>query len=299
MSLEQHPLSAAYPPMPEEELQALAGDIEAHGLHSAIVIYQGKVIDGWHRALACRIAGVNPRMIEYKGGDPRAFVESANEHRRHMTASQRALAKVALNDWRPEGGQQSTPPNGGVGSAGESAPPNGGVKSTAEMASEAHVGTRTIERAKEVHKHGSDALKEAVREGKIPVHKAADIAKLPKPQQDKALAEPKQTAKPKKKDDAAPKGEEFAPDLVAELERADKEIRSLQGLVESLKTSDLALEVSKWYLKFDQLDGRLRQCMTTAAESAKQAKYQGALLTKIRKALRVEKNSQILPAIAK
>lgn len=82
--------------MPEDDLKALATDIKAHGLHTSIVVYQGKVIDGWHRYRACQIAQVNPRTIEYKGSDPRAYVESANEHRRHMTASQRAIAKVAL-----------------------------------------------------------------------------------------------------------------------------------------------------------------------------------------------------------
>lgn len=171
--------------------------------------------------------------------------------------------------------------------------------SSAEMAKEAAVSTRTITNAKAVQSKGTEAVKAAVREGVIPVHKAAEIATLPKREQNKVLAEPKPTPKPEKKDEAAPEGEDFAPNLVAELERADKEIRSLQGLVESLQTSDLAKEVAKWHLKFDQLDGRLQQCMTTGAEAAKQAKYQGELLAKIRKALRVEKNSQILPALAK
>lgn len=96
-----------------------------------------------------------------------------------------------------------------------------------------------------------------------------------------------------------PAPEEFAPNLTDELDRADKEILRLQALVESLKKDDLAKEVEKWHLKFDQLHGRLQQCMTTKAEAEKSAQYQSDLLAKIRKALKVEKNTQILAALGK
>ena len=47
------------------------------------------------------------------------------------------------------------------------------------MAAEAKVGVKTIARAKRVAKSGSKALKKAVKDGKITVDKAAEIAKLP------------------------------------------------------------------------------------------------------------------------
>jgi hypothetical protein len=62
-------------------------------------------------------------------------------------------------------------------------------------------------------------------------------------------------------------------DLAAELERADKEIRSLQALVETLKKDDLAAEAAKWRLAFDRLDGRLQQEMQLRAEAEKKLKY--------------------------
>jgi len=84
--MKQHALSSIFPALPDEELQSLAADIKAHGLHSTIVLYKGDVLDGWHRYQACKIAKVNPRTIDYKGSDPVAFVRSANWHRRHLSA---------------------------------------------------------------------------------------------------------------------------------------------------------------------------------------------------------------------
>lgn len=276
--MKQHELSAAYPAMPDAELAALSEDIKAHGLHQSIVVYKGAVLDGWHRYLACQKAGVNPRSIEYKGSDPAAFVESANEHRRHATASQRAFAKVSVNEWRFRG---KTSANGS----------NEPFKTTAQMADEAKVGIETIKRAKAVHANGSEALKDAVKEGEITVDKAAVIAKLPKKEQARAMKE-----KPEKKL-AVIIEDDNAPDLVKELERADKEIRSLQALVESLQAPDLAKQLTKLHLKYEQLEARLLQCNTTRAEAEKQARYQSGLLAKIRTALKVKKDSDILAAL--
>jgi len=96
-----------------------------------------------------------------------------------------------------------------------------------------------------------------------------------------------------------PEAEEHAPDLADELERADKQIRAQQELIDSLKKADLGKEVAKWKEKFDKLNGRVQQLATTCAEAQKTAQYQSDLLAKIRKALKVEKNSEILPALKK
>ena len=56
---EQHPLSAAFPAMPEVDLEALAEDIKAHGQREPGLLHEGMVLDGWHRYLACEKAGVS------------------------------------------------------------------------------------------------------------------------------------------------------------------------------------------------------------------------------------------------
>ena len=276
--MKQHALSAIFPALPDDELQALAADIKAHGLHSAIVLYKGDVLDGWHRYQACQIAKVNPRTIDYNGKDPVAFVRSANWHRRHLSVPQRSLAQVQLSEWLSPGRPNLT---------GQNKP----IKSAADMASEAQVSVSSIKAAKKVEELGSVALKAAVKGGEIAIDKAATIAKLPKQQQAAAIKAP---PKPK----TEPASEQFEPNLADELERADKEIRALQALVESLKKSDLAKEVADWHMKFDQLEGRLHQCMTTKGEAEKQASYSTKLLNEIRKALSVQKNNLILPCIA-
>lgn len=92
---------------------------------------------------------------------------------------------------------------------------------------------------------------------------------------------------------------EDQPDLAVELQAADKEIRRLNQLVETLSAgSDLAQQVAEWSLKFDQLSGRNAQLMRTSNEAQSQARYQGDLLTKIRKTLGVTTNAEILPAIS-
>lgn len=277
--MKQHALSAIFPALPDDELQALAADIKAHGLHSAIVLYKGDVLDGWHRYQACEIAKVNPRTIDYNGSDPVAFVRSANWHRRHLSVPQRSLAQVQLSEWLSPGRPTLT---------GQNKP----IKSAAEMASEAQVSVSSIKAAKTVDELGSAALKAAVKDGEIAIVKAATIAKLPKQEQAAAIKQP-----PAPKPKPAPAPEQFEPNLADELERADKEIRALQGLVESLKKSDLAKEVADWHMKFDQLEGRLHQCMATKSEAEKQAKYSTKLLGDIRSALGVKKNSEILPAL--
>ncbi len=85
--------------------------------------------------------------------------------------------------------------------------------------------------------------------------------------------------------------------LLSELEAADKEIRRLNALVESLSKSDLAAEVASWHLKFDQLNGRLQQAITTGNEAQKQAVYYGKVLTEIKKIVGVEKIGQIAAAV--
>lgn len=78
-------------PMDDENLDALADDIRDHGLRIPIETCDGKIIDGRRRFMACRMAGVEPEMIEVSPEDPIAYVLSLNLHRRHLTASQRAM----------------------------------------------------------------------------------------------------------------------------------------------------------------------------------------------------------------
>ena len=85
------------PPNGKLELRELADDIKARGLLNPIVLYQGKVLDGRSRLAACKLAGVEPRFLEWDGeGSPTEWVISQNLFRRHLTTGQRAVVAYDL-----------------------------------------------------------------------------------------------------------------------------------------------------------------------------------------------------------
>src|ERR1019366_272452 len=86
--LERHPLSAIWPDLDHADLSA---DVAKRGQDEAILLYQGKILDGWHRYLSAIKEGKAPKFKEFKGTMLEAAerVHAANNLRRHMTADQR------------------------------------------------------------------------------------------------------------------------------------------------------------------------------------------------------------------
>ena len=91
-----HPIAQCWRMLNQSELSDLTADILAHGQIHDIVLFEGLVLDGRNRYLACIAAGVQPRFIDFDGADPIAFVLSANEMRRHDDIAQRALTAGRL-----------------------------------------------------------------------------------------------------------------------------------------------------------------------------------------------------------
>ena len=91
-----HELADVFPLLSETELNSLTEDIRQHGLREPIVLYQGKVLDGRNRWLACQRLGIKPATREFQGDAlaALAYVWSANFHRRHLTPSQAAVAQA-------------------------------------------------------------------------------------------------------------------------------------------------------------------------------------------------------------
>ncbi|RZL90768.1 MAG: hypothetical protein EOP82_14635 [Variovorax sp.] len=182
--LDQHPLSAAFPPMDVADFDTLRDSIADVGVLNPITIYEGMVLDGWHRYCAAQELGSLgypcPAVELESGIDPRAFVIGQNKARRHVTQAQLAMAVTAVHAWKPKGVNQ----HGGE-RMGTQCPPS---KSTAELAEIAGVGERTIKQAKAVQTHAGPAVVEAVKRGEIGLPKAAAIAKLPAEQQAAAIS---------------------------------------------------------------------------------------------------------------
>jgi hypothetical protein len=87
-----HPAADLFPLLTGKEYAALRDDVAAHGQREDIVLLDGQILDGRNRYRVCRELGLEPRCRAWDGeGSPVAFVLSANLHRRHLDASQRAV----------------------------------------------------------------------------------------------------------------------------------------------------------------------------------------------------------------
>lgn len=185
--MEQHPLSAAFPSMSDEDFSALRDSIENIGVQNPITVYQGMVIDGWHRYRAANELGMEcPSRELDPATDPRDFVLAQNKARRNCTASQLAAAAVKVYGWKGRGNPQLS-----------NSAPGADLEETdiaaSEIAERAGVSTRTIEQAKKVERKASPEVKKAVERGEVSVKAAAKVADLPPEQQVQALHAPKPT----------------------------------------------------------------------------------------------------------
>ena len=89
--MEKHKINIL-PVMNSDELQSLADDIRDNGLSNPIILYEGKILDGWNRYLACNMVNVKPKYKQFaKTKNPFIYVISENMYRRHMNPSQRAI----------------------------------------------------------------------------------------------------------------------------------------------------------------------------------------------------------------
>ena len=99
--LGRHPESEIFPRMSSNEFQSLVASMKTHGFDGAfpIFIHDDAIVDGWHRYIAAKEAGVEPVFQEWKGDgtDVRDFVIYANSTRRHMSKAAHAQALVRSN----------------------------------------------------------------------------------------------------------------------------------------------------------------------------------------------------------
>ncbi len=91
-----HPLCCD-PLIVGDEFEAFCSDIRDRGQLEPITLHpDGTVLDGRNRVLACGILRIGVKAITYRGDDPKAFVESVNFHRRHLTLDQKRERAAAI-----------------------------------------------------------------------------------------------------------------------------------------------------------------------------------------------------------
>ena len=103
---EVHPVASIFPMMGEDELSALAADIRDNGQQSHVVVAWADesmtetiLLDGRNRSRACEMLGTEPNVELFSSvfiplDDFGPMIVSWNLHRRHLSASQRAMIAV-------------------------------------------------------------------------------------------------------------------------------------------------------------------------------------------------------------
>jgi hypothetical protein len=171
--LKPHPLADLVEFRAGIDLDGLVDHMRKHGYDAdeAIILHDGKILDGRHRLLAAIKAGVTPTFKLFQGQNAMAYV-AKKLFRQHLDASQRALMAATL-------AKVYVPPKG------EEAP---NVAPTLEqVAGVMNVSPRSVDRARAVLEHGTSELQEAVRSGSVSVSDAAKVATQPPGVQNRAV----------------------------------------------------------------------------------------------------------------
>lgn len=175
-SLKLHPACALFPELTADELQALAADIKANGLHEPVRLLDNQILDGRNRYLACRIAGINPKfegLTHEQVPDPVAYSVSKNLHRRHLSAGQRADIAAKISQLKQ--GQNA---------------PHSGIPSISESAKLLNVSVDSVKVAKQVQKRASRKVKAALQSGDMTLNAAAATIGIGKAKPDEPTPKP-------------------------------------------------------------------------------------------------------------
>ena len=89
--LQFHEIASFIPLMGKEDIAALAESIKQLGQIHPIALFEGKILDGRCRYLACDQAGIECQTCTVEPADPWSYVLSLNVHRQHYTKDQIAM----------------------------------------------------------------------------------------------------------------------------------------------------------------------------------------------------------------
>lgn len=186
MSIGFHPVCLLFPPMTEADLNDLAEDIKTNGQDQEIMAWNNQICDGRNRYLACKIAGVDPRIKHLTDEPSVQKLVSLNLKRRHLTESQRAMLATELLPFfeaeaekRKAETQFKTNDNSNGSTVGTNvSPPQKQGKSAKKAADSVGVGQTSVKRAKKV-KDKSPELAAKVLAGEVSVAAAAKQVDAP------------------------------------------------------------------------------------------------------------------------
>lgn len=178
LNLERHPLSAAWPEWQSTDFKELVASIKEFGVEEPVKVYEGKILDGWHRYTAwLEAVQTNPAAKcpseEFAGTLEEAAGFVKRRHmRRNITKEAEAQALVRGDEY-----VRSRAPEL--------------AKSAQQLAEEGGMSVRTIERARVIERKAIPKVKDALDAGEIKTREAEKIARLPADQQEQAVAAPR------------------------------------------------------------------------------------------------------------
>lgn len=237
-----HALSLIFPEMVGEEFNTLVSDIKKNGLETPILLHSdGSILDGRNRYNACLKAKVKPEFKKWDGkGSAIEKVIRLNMHRRHLTSSQRSVIgeelKKKFEDEAKErqGSRTDISANLREGDFG---------KASEKAAELLNVSARSIETVTEIKKTAVPEVLDAVKEGKISVSAAKEIAALPEKKQKQIVSKDKKEIKEeiKKTREEIGKYEVF---IYKKLKKATKDMKFSLEFIEKKKLNFKGLDPS-------------------------------------------------------
>jgi len=182
--MELHPIASLFPDMSPSEFDELVDSVGWLGVQEPILTYQGKILDGRHRAKACEKLKMDCPKKEYTGPDDVAsllrVVAGFNLNRRHLSASQRAViatemlpqfeaeARVRQQEGRLQGAKVMK------GEAPVSENAQASRRATAEAGKALGVSASTVEKAKRLRESAPELI-ESIKRGGLTVNAAAQL----------------------------------------------------------------------------------------------------------------------------
>ena len=232
---EHHPIANIWPLMKGKEFDALKEDINKTGkLLHPIVLFENKILDGRNRYNVCKEVTVKPDFVELSAGtNPIAYVISANEQRRHMSQSQRALVAAKLASLKLGDNQHS-----------------GGEGLSIEKASQLlNVSPASVSRCKNVLSAGVPELVQMVEQDQLAASVAEELAKQTKDKQTELV---KQSASAVRKFVKAEKEKGETPP--AKSDGVDALANRLMAALKKLKKETAEAAVSELIRRFKDAD---------------------------------------------
>lgn len=171
-------------PLDEEHIAELAIDIQKNGQQLPIELFEGKVLDGRRRYLACQHADIEPKFRDVKPSDPVAYVLSLNIHRRHLSETQRAIAGAKAMEMYSSAAKERQRLSKGQGIKGPVNLPDLKGDARDKVGEVVGVSGKSISHGVKVLSDGTPKLVAAVEADKIAVSTAAKVALMPPDQQD-------------------------------------------------------------------------------------------------------------------